>query len=301
MPAIVWTTNAEYRFTSLQGAGLENLGTEPHALEVDMTAVLGAGETAVTSIAAHERALHGRPSSYTASWKGRVYECSVKPLQVDDEIVGSIGVAVDVTEHRRAERDAMYAYEEAVDFIVRAIELRDVSTGTHVERMSHYATLIAEALDLPPENCHAISRASRLHDVGKIAIPDGILLKKGSLTSEEREIMKRHCEAGHRILGSSANRNLQLAAEIALTHHEWLDGGGYPRGLAGQEIPLAGRIAAIADAFDALTSDRPYRRAFSYDEATEVMVEERGSHFDPTLLDLFLGSDAVPRLLRYPL
>jgi hypothetical protein len=300
MPAIVWTADAEYQVTWVQGAGLQNLGAEPGARDVDMTAVLGSGETAVASIAAHEGALQGKPSSYRASWDGRIYECSVEPLRADDQIVGSIGVAVDVTERRRAERDALRAYEEAVDCIVRAIELRDIATGERVEKMSYYSMLIAEALDLPQGKCHAIALASRLHDVGKIAVPDGILLKNGPLTSDERQVMQRHCEAGHKILRTSQNNILQLAAEIALTHHEWWDGAGYPWGLTGQEIPLTGRIAAIADAFDALTSDRPYRRALSYDEATEVMVEERGSHFDPTLLDLFLRSDAIPRLLRYP-
>lgn len=117
LPAIVWTANAEYRFTWVQGAGLENLRADPGAMDIDMTAVLGVGETAVSSIAAHERALQGKPSSYTASWDDRIYECSVEPLQVDDQIVGSIGVAVDVTERRQAERDAMYAHEEAVECI----------------------------------------------------------------------------------------------------------------------------------------------------------------------------------------
>jgi HD-GYP domain-containing protein (c-di-GMP phosphodiesterase class II) len=300
MPAIVWTADADYRFTSVQGAGLESLRAEAGAIDVDMATSLGNGKAAVASITAHERALQGKPSSYTASWEGRTYECSVEPLLADDHIVGSIGVAVDVTERRRAEKNELYAYEEAVDCIVRAIELRDIGTGTHVERMSYYSLLLAEALGLPQERCHAIARASRLHDIGKIAVPDGILLKPGVLTREERQIMQRHCEAGHKILAMSGNSVLRLAAEIALTHHEWWDGGGYPRGLAGDEIPLAGRIAAVADAFDALTSNRPYRPALSYEDATQVMAEERGSHFDPALLDLFLRSEAVPRLLQYP-
>jgi response regulator RpfG family c-di-GMP phosphodiesterase len=122
-----------------------------------------------------------------------------------------------VTERRRAERDALNAFEEAVDCIVRAIELRDIATGAHVEKMSYYSMLIAEALDLPQEKCHAIGLASRLHDVGKIAVPDGILLKSGPLTSEERQVMQRHCEAGHKILRTSQNHILQPAAEIALT------------------------------------------------------------------------------------
>lgn len=132
-----------------------------------MTAALGDGETAVASIAAHERALQGKPSSYTVSWEGRIFECSVEPLHADDQIVGSIGVAVDVTERRRAEREALNAFEEAVDCIVRAIELRDIATGAHVEKMSYYSMLIAEALDLPQESAmrsgshHAFTMSER--------------------------------------------------------------------------------------------------------------------------------------------
>jgi hypothetical protein len=298
IPAIAWTASAEYRFTSVIGAGLETVGVQPGVLDMDMSAVLGTGQTALASLAAHERALAGEPSSYTASWEGRIYECRVDPLHADDRIVGSIGVAVDVTERRRAEHDALFAYEEAVQSIVRAIEMRDIVTGEHVERMSDYCTLIAEGLGLEPEKRHAIALASRLHDVGKIAVPDGILLKNGPLTSDERQIMQRHCAAGHEILGSSENKILKLAATIALTHHEWWDGSGYPHGLTGPEIPLAGRIAAIADAFDALTTDRPYRSALTIEDAKAVMIEERETHFDPSLLDLFLASDPLARLHR---
>jgi putative two-component system response regulator len=129
-----------------------------------------------------------------------------------------------------------------------------------------------------------------MHDVGKIGIPDRILLKPGRLTEDERRVMEAHTEMGHRILAGSGVELLDLAAEMALTHHERIDGTGYPAGAVGAEIPVEGRICAIADVFDALTSDRVYRQAFQPDEARAMMLEGRGTQFDPELLDLFFGS-----------
>jgi putative two-component system response regulator len=129
-----------------------------------------------------------------------------------------------------------------------------------------------------------------MHDVGKIAIPDSILLKPGLLTREEREVMKRHTVIGYQILCGSQAELLRLAAELAWTHHERFDGSGYPRGLHGEAIPLEGRIAAVADVFDALTTDRVYRRAIPVEEAIALMQAERGKHFDPAVLDLFMDS-----------
>ena len=129
-----------------------------------------------------------------------------------------------------------------------------------------------------------------MHDVGKVAVPDRILLKPGKLTDGERREMERHTEVGHEILSGSGSDLLDLAASIAFTHHEKYDGSGYPRGLSGEQIPIEGRIAAIADVFDALTSDRVYRPAYTLEQAVETMAEERGHHFDPELLDHFLAA-----------
>jgi putative two-component system response regulator len=129
-----------------------------------------------------------------------------------------------------------------------------------------------------------------MHDVGKIGIPDRILLKPGRLTDEERKVMEAHTEMGHRILAGSGVELLDLAARMALTHHERIDGTGYPGRLAGDAIPIEGRICAVADVFDALTSDRVYRKAFRPDEARQIMLEERGTQFDAELLDLFFGA-----------
>jgi HD-GYP domain-containing protein (c-di-GMP phosphodiesterase class II) len=289
-PAIIWTTDTDLRFTSALGAGLEALSVQPGEWDVGMAEALGASDSTFASISAHDRALRGQSSSYAATWEGRLYECRIEPLQLDGEIVGCIGVAVDVSDRRRAELHALVAYEEAIQCIVRATELRDIVTGEHVERMSHYCALLCEKLDLPPEDRHAIPLAARLHDIGKIAVPDGILLKSGQLTDDERTIMERHCAAGHKLLAASASQILQLAAEVALYHHEWYDGSGYPHGLKEHAIPLPARIAAIADSYDALTSDRPYRRALTPDRAQAILRDERGTHFDPHLLDTFLAA-----------
>jgi hypothetical protein len=136
--------------------------------------------------------------------------------------------------------------------------------------------------------CTTISHAAPLHDVGKVAIPDAILLKPDKLTAEERAIVETHAEEGHRLLRGSSSSILDLAATIALSHHEKWDGSGYPRGVAGEAIPIEGRIVAVADVFDALTSDRVYRKAFTVEEAVEIMLEQRGRHFDPVLLDAFM-------------
>jgi diguanylate cyclase (GGDEF)-like protein len=211
-------------------------------------------------------------------------------------------VAAQLEERRRAEEELSDAvrrltasadelrrsHEETVRRLAVAAEFRDGPTGRHVERMSETCDLISRALGLDDELCESIRIASALHDVGKIGIPDHVLLKPGPLTDDERDQMERHAEIGYRILAGSGSELLDLAASIALTHHEHFDGTGYPRGLAGDAIPIEGRIAAVADVFDALTSDRVYRGAFTLDSAVEVMLTGRGSHFDPTVLDAFL-------------
>ncbi|HZO62284.1 MAG TPA: diguanylate cyclase, partial [Gaiellaceae bacterium] len=174
------------------------------------------------------------------------------------------------------------------------VEFRDVETGRHTERMGHYCSLLARRLGMDDEHCELVRVASGLHDIGKIGIPDSVLLKAGELTPAERAVVERHAEIGHSILAGSSSRLLSLAATIALTHHERYDGSGYPSGLAGEEIPLEGRIAAVADVFDALISDRPYRPAVTPDEAYQTMLTGRGTQFDPRVLDLL--PEVVPGL-----
>jgi putative two-component system response regulator len=194
-----------------------------------------------------------------------------------------------------SEQAALLAQEETVHCLARAIESRDIGTGAHVERMSSYCELIADELGLH-DQAHMIGLAARLHDVGKVAVPDFILLKQSPLTDDERVVMQWHCRTGHATLAETESELLRLAAVIALSHHEWYDGSGYPDGLAGEAIPVAGRITAIADSFDALTNQRPYRRALTFQQATEILLGERGTHFDPVMLDLFLGSAQLRRI-----
>lgn len=179
---------------------------------------------------------------------------------------------------------------ETILRLARLVEFRDEETGQHLRRMSLYCEVLARALGFKEGRCEMLRLASQLHDVGKIAIPDSILLKHGKLSEEEFAIIKSHAETGFKMLSGSASEVVQLGALIARTHHEHWDGGGYPRGLMGEEIPIEGRIAAIADVFDALTSDRVYRAAFPVTSAIEMMRSERGSHFEPRLLDAFVAA-----------
>lgn len=190
----------------------------------------------------------------------------------------------------RTEQELRRSREETIQRLSIAAEFRDDETARHVQRMGRYCALIAKNLDVDSERCELLRVASQMHDVGKIGIPDNILLKPGALTPEERGLMQRHPEIGFRILSGSKSDLLELAAVIALSHHEKVDGTGYPKGLVGDEIPLEGRIAAVADVFDALTSDRVYKKAFPLGKALDVMRSGSGSHFDPELLSIFLDN-----------
>jgi len=194
------------------------------------------------------------------------------------------------------------SHEETIRRLAWAAEYRDEDTGRHIERMSLFCDLLATSAGIGDERRDLLRNASPLHDVGKIGIPDSILLKPGALTPAEWEVMRTHAEIGHRLLSGSGAELLDLAALVAYTHHERVDGTGYPRGLLGEHIPLEGRIAAVADVFDALTSDRVYRPALPVDEALAVMRDGRATRFDPRLLDLFLDAiDDVVAIVQPPL
>ncbi len=190
----------------------------------------------------------------------------------------------------RVEMGVRRSQEETVYRLSRAAEYRDNETGRHLQRMSKYSAVLARKVGLSHDRSEMIRTASPMHDVGKIGISDLILYKNGRHTTEEFEIMKQHAQIGYEILRGSQSELLETAATIAWTHHEKYDGTGYPRGLQGRQIPLEGRIVAIADVFDALTSKRVYKPAFPLEQATQVMNEGRGKHFDPELLDLFWES-----------
>jgi response regulator RpfG family c-di-GMP phosphodiesterase len=178
---------------------------------------------------------------------------------------------------------------ETILRLTRAAEFRDDVTGMHVIRVGHICAALAGAMGMSEDACKKFLLAAPMHDIGKVATPDGILLKPGPLTPDEFEVMKLHTIAGYEILKDSASEMLQLAAEIALTHHERFDGNGYPRGLKGSAIPLSGRLCSLADVFDALTSTRPYKEAWTIEAAVENVDAGRGTQFDPELVDLFHG------------
>ncbi len=176
-----------------------------------------------------------------------------------------------------------------------AAEFRDNETARHLDRMAAYSAILARAAGLPEARCVEIELAAPMHDVGKIGVPDSVLLKPGPLDDSEWEVMRSHPTMGHRLLADSESPLLSTAATIALTHHERMDGTGYPQGLRGADIPIEGRIVAVADVFDALTSARPYKPAFSLEKSERILREAAGHHLDGELVELFLGR--LPEIL----
>ncbi|HEX5344528.1 MAG TPA: HD domain-containing phosphohydrolase, partial [Duganella sp.] len=190
---------------------------------------------------------------------------------------------------------------EAISRLSLAAEFRDNETGAHLSRMSALTRLIAERLGLRRDECDLLCEAAPMHDIGKVGIPDAVLLKPGKLSAEEYAVMRRHPEIGAQILAGSASVLLQAGAVIAVSHHERYDGRGYPHGLAGDAIPLYGRIVAVADVFDALTSARPYKPAWPLARALDYLRAERGGHFDPDCADALLADlDAVRAIQSGP-
>lgn len=191
---------------------------------------------------------------------------------------------------RLATQEVRERERETVLCLAKAAEHRDTDTGRHIVRMSHYSRLIARELRLSDADQELLFDAAAMHDIGKVATPDRVLLKSGPLDAEELVLMRRHPILGHELLSGSSSPLLQAGAAIALGHHEKFDGSGYPYGLKGEDIPVFSRIVAIADVFDALTSDRPYKRAWLPDVAAQYLQAHRGSHFDPRCVDAFLAA-----------
>lgn len=173
--------------------------------------------------------------------------------------------------------------------LARAGEFRDSETGNHILRMARYSRLIAEQLDLDTDICELIELAAPMHDIGKIGIPDTVLLKQGPLDENEWDIMKQHTNIGHEILSGSNSKYLRMGASIALNHHEKFDGSGYPNGLRGEEIPIEARIVAVADVYDALTTKRPYKNSWNIPDAVNFLKNNSGSQFDPKCINAFVA------------
>ena len=261
-----------------------------------------------------ERASHEREDTVEIGGATKTFKTIRFPLLGEQGEVSAVGgVSVDISAEREAIRlrDELAASQlaaieelrlsrlETIEGLAKAIDLHDSPTAEHVNRMAAIAALLAAQLGLDPARVDLMRAAAPMHDVGKIGTPADILRKPGPLTDEERTEMERHTVVGHQIFAHFESELSRLAAVIALTHHERYDGSGYPRGLVGEEIPLEGRITAVADVFDALLTDRSYRPAMTTDEAVAVIGEGRGTHFDPQIVDALLDHLQEALALRH--
>ncbi|HHX50494.1 MAG TPA: response regulator [Clostridia bacterium] len=278
---VVMVTGYTDRQARIQGieAGADDFLMKP----VDRVELLARVKSLLKVREYHE---YARKKDYYQTLERMVKE---KTAQLEKALVELQGANVNLTE----------AYLDTIYRLSIAAEYRDEDTAGHIKRISHYSAEISRQLGLPGSLVEDIFYASPLHDVGKIGVPDHILLRPGKLKEEDWEIMKSHTVIGAKILGDSDSKLLQVAEQIALSHHEKYDGTGYPAGLAGQNIPLVGRIAAMADVFDALTSKRVYKPVYTNEEALKYIEGANGKHFDPEVTQAFFsGLDNILEIQR---
>jgi PAS domain S-box-containing protein len=234
---------------------------------------------------------HGQLRNRKKDGTAYYVESTIVPILDDNEnIIEYLGIRHDVTDIVTIHKELEYTQKEIIYKMGEVGESRSQETGNHVKRVAQYSKLLAQLSGLSKENANLLYTASPMHDIGKVAIPDSILKKPGKLTEEEWIIMHSHSEIGYKILKDSSRPILQAAALVSYQHHEKWDGTGYPNGLKGQDIDIFGRITAIADVFDALGSDRCYKKAWDLEKILQLFKEEKGKHFDPKLVELFLNN-----------
>ena len=219
---------------------------------------------------------------------------NVLKMYISQEIVRDKAKLLE-NEVKEATRVIAEREQEALHVLGKTAEFKDPETGAHIERVAHYSKLLAQKAGLDEQMQRIIFHASPFHDIGKVGIADQILLKPGRLDADEFTIMKTHSKIGYEILKDATSEYLRAGGVIAMSHHEKYDGSGYPNGLKGKAIPIFGRIVAIADVFDALTSRRPYKKAWEFDAAIDFLVEQKGKHFDPILVDIFVAESKTVR------
>jgi PAS domain S-box-containing protein len=308
-PVALFTIDRDGVFRVCAGAGLTDAGLETGQLVGHSLFELYKDRPEIVAVA--RGALAGERLTCVLRMGEGTFETFYAPI-VDHSgaITGAVGVAIEIGERLRTEQDilalnadlerrafeehaaqqATYIAElETLQRLALAAEYKDEGTGTHIVRVGRYCVLIGRKLGLPTDDLDILMQAAPMHDVGKLGIPDAILLKPGKLDADEWQIMRQHSAIGGRILDGSSSRYLQAGEVIAVSHHEKWDGSGYPLGSAGESIPLWGRITAVADVFDALTSKRPYKDPFPFEKAVAIVRDGRGTHFDPRLLDFFLS------------
>ena len=305
-PLILFAVDAGGVFTFSDGRGLNALGQAPgQVVGQSIFEVYGDHDGLLSTI---YRVLAGETVSSVLEIGGTVFETLLSPQYDEDgSVSGAIGVSLDVTERQWAEseilnlnaqleqrldrivllnRELSQAYDATIEGWSRALDLRDKETEGHSQRVTDLTLRLAQAFGFSPDELIHLRRGALLHDIGKMGIPDAILLKPGPLTDEERALMQRHPDYAREML--SPIEFLRPALEIPYGHHEKWDGTGYPQGLAGREIPLPARLFAVVDVWDALRSDRPYRRAWSWERTRDHIASLSGTHFDPQVVRVFL-------------
>ncbi|MBI5705802.1 MAG: PAS domain S-box protein [Armatimonadetes bacterium] len=307
----VWQSPASVVITDRDGAIQYVNPTFEEVTGYTLKEVLGKNPRVLKSGKTEDEIYEGmwRAIASGGEWKGELCNrkksgelfwehASISGIQDDHgEIISFVAVKIDITAQKQAQEEIEASHLEVVKRLALATEFRDDDTGAHVQRIGYFAAALGEACGLSEMECETLSWASALHDIGKLAIPDSILLKRGKLTEEEYAVMQTHAALGAKMLEGGRGPILEQAEVIARTHHEKWDGSGYPAGLKGKDIPLVGRIVAICDVFDALTSERPYKRAWPFGEAMAEIERCAGTHFDPHLAKLFVANRSRIQLI----